>query len=81
MCRAFFLAVVSLWGSQVYAQLVEPNQIGVRMGHVHLVVRDVEAQKQFWTSVMGGTIVKNGPLELIQSRGAFIMLARSRTPG
>lgn len=59
------------------AQLAERNQIGVTMGHVHLVVRDVDAQKQFWTSVMGGTIVKNGPLELIQFPGVFIMLRKA----
>jgi len=56
------------------AQLVEPNQVGVRMGHVHLTVRDVEAQKQFWIGVMGGTLVKNGPLELIQFPGVYVML-------
>ena len=50
------------------------------MGHVHLTVRDVEAQKQFWTSVMGGTIVRNGPLELIQFPGVFVMLTKADAP-
>ena len=63
-----------LWVSPARAQLVEPNQIGVTMGHMHLTVRDVDAQKQFWIGVMGGTLVKNGPLELIQFPGVFIML-------
>ena len=63
------------------AQLVMPNQIGVRMGHVHLAVSDVEAQKQFWISVMGGTLVKNGPLELIQFPGVFIMLRQAAASG
>jgi catechol 2,3-dioxygenase-like lactoylglutathione lyase family enzyme len=62
------------------AQLVEPNQIGVRMGHVHLAVKDVDAQKQFWLSVMGGTLVKNGPLELIQFPGVYIMLRQAESP-
>ena len=62
------------------AQLVEPNQIGIRMGHVHLAVKDVEAQKQFWLSVMGGTLVKNGPLELIQFPGVYIMLRQAESP-
>jgi len=47
------------------------------MGHVHLAVKDVDAQKQFWISVMGGTLVKNGPLELIQFPGVFIMLRKA----
>ena len=54
-----------------------PNQVGVTMGHVHLAVTDVDAQKQFWTSMMGGTLVKNGPLELIQFPGVFIMLRKA----
>jgi len=71
------LAIALLWSTPAGAQLAEPNQIGVRMGHVHLAVKDVEAQKRFWISVMGGTLVKNGPLELIQFPGVFIMLRKA----
>ncbi len=59
------------------AQLVEPNQIGVRMGHIHLSVKDVAAQKHFWVSVMGGTLAKNGSLELIQFPGVFIVVSKA----
>lgn len=59
------------------AQLVEPNQIGLRMGLVHLAVKDLDAQKHFWVSIMGGTIVKNGGLELIQFPGVYILLSQS----
>lgn len=62
------------------AQLVAPNQVGVRMGHMHLAVRDVDAQKAFWIGAMGGTLVKNGPLELIQFPGTFIMLRKADAP-
>jgi len=75
---AFFAAAL-LCATPALAQLVEPNQNGVRMGHVHLVVKDVDAQKQFWIGIMGGTLVKNGPLELIQFPGAFIMLRKADT--
>lgn len=71
-----FLAIGILWVTPAVAQLVEPNQVGVRMGHVHLAVKDVDAQKQFWISVMGGTLVKNGPVELIQFPGVFVMLRK-----
>ena len=63
------------------AQLSMPNQLGVTMGHVHLIVKDVEAQKQFWTSVFGGVVVKNGPLELIQFPGVFVMLRQGEASG
>jgi len=70
------LAAAMLWAAPTAAQLAEPNQVGVTMGHIHLVVRDVDAQKQFWVSIMGGTVVKNGPVELIKFPGVFIMLRR-----
>jgi catechol 2,3-dioxygenase-like lactoylglutathione lyase family enzyme len=71
-----FLAFVVLSSTPAFAQLVEPNQIGLRMGHVHLAVTDVDAHKQFWVGVMGGTLVRNGPLELIQFPGVYIMLRK-----
>jgi catechol 2,3-dioxygenase-like lactoylglutathione lyase family enzyme len=79
MKRFAFLAIALLSVVPAHAQLVEPNQVGVRMGHVHLAVTDVDAHKQFWTTMMGGTVVKNGPLELIQFPGVFIMLRKVET--
>ena len=75
-----FLAIAVCSVAPVRAQLVEPNQVGVRMGHIHLAVKDVEAQRRFWISVMGGTLVRNGPLELIQFPGVFIMLRHDESP-
>ena len=69
-----------LSAAEAHAQLVEPNQVGVRMGHIHLAVRDVDAQRQFFTTMLGGTVVKNGPLELIQFPGVFIMLRKADNP-
>jgi catechol 2,3-dioxygenase-like lactoylglutathione lyase family enzyme len=69
-------AIAIFFAAPAFAQLVEPNQVGVRMGHVHLTVKDVDAQKEFWVSVMGGTVVKNGPLELIKFPGVYIMLRK-----
>src|SRR6266852_5423918 len=56
------------------AQLAPANDAGVTMGHIHLFVKDVEAQKKFWTVTMGGTVLQNGPLLLIQFPGVYIML-------
>lgn len=57
------------------AQLGERNRLGIRMGHVHLRVSDLEAQRHFWTAVMGGTVVRNGSLELIEFPGVYVILA------
>jgi catechol 2,3-dioxygenase-like lactoylglutathione lyase family enzyme len=64
-----------------HAQLAPPNDLGVTMGHIHLFVKDVEAQKHFWTAEMGGTIVQNGPLMLIQFPGVYIMLRQADPTG
>jgi len=63
------------------AQLAPPNSAGVTMGHVHLFVKDVEAQKKFWTATMGGTVVQNGALMLIQFPGTYIMLRQADPTG
>jgi catechol 2,3-dioxygenase-like lactoylglutathione lyase family enzyme len=59
------------------AQLAPFNYSGVTVGHVHLAVKDVEAQKQFWTNIMGGTFVKDGPLQMVQFPGLYVMLEQS----
>ena len=51
------LAVAILGAQPAQAQLAQRNQLGITMGHVHLVVKDVDAQKHFWVDVMGGTVV------------------------
>ncbi len=81
MKSLMILAVAVLWATSATAQLVEPNQVGVRMGHIHLAVKDVDAQKAFWTSMMGGKLVKNGPLELIEFPGVYIMLRKAEPAG
>ena len=73
----FLIAAAVLMAAPAVAQLAPPNPAGVTMGHVHLAVTDVDAQKQFFISMMGGTLVKNGPLELIQFPGVFIMLRKA----
>jgi catechol 2,3-dioxygenase-like lactoylglutathione lyase family enzyme len=71
------LSFVILSAAPLLAQLAAPNAEGVAMGHVHLAVRDVDAQKAFWAGIMDGVIVKNGPLEMIQFPGAFILLRKA----
>jgi catechol 2,3-dioxygenase-like lactoylglutathione lyase family enzyme len=63
------------------AQLAPANSAGVTTGHIHLFVKDVEAQKKFWTAEIGGTVVMNGPLMLIQFPGVYIMLRQADPTG
>src|SRR5437588_2968889 len=62
------------------AQLSAPNDAGVAMGHIHLAVRDVDAQKAFWIA-LGGVPAVNGRLQLIQFPGMFVMLRKAEPTG
>jgi len=69
------------WATPVLAQLAPPNDIGVALGHIHVAVKDVEAHQSFWTTALGGTLVTNGPLTLIQFPGIFVMLRQADSAG
>lgn len=74
-------AVTILIAAPAFAQLAAPNDAGVRMGHVHLLAKDVNAQKHFWIDMLGGKSVKNGPIEMIEFPGVFIMLRQGDPSG
>ena len=49
------LSLVVLWPlAASWSQVPAQNETGVAMGHVHLNVRDVEANRKFWIE-LGGT--------------------------
>jgi catechol 2,3-dioxygenase-like lactoylglutathione lyase family enzyme len=75
------LAGMLFAASPARAQLTMRNQLGLTMGHVHLTVKEVDAQKRFWLDLMGGVLVKNGPLELIQFPGVYVMLRQGEASG
>ncbi len=77
----FILAVTTLIPAGVSrAQLAAPNETGVTMGHVHLVVQDLEAGKKFWLA-MGGTPTKLGANEVIKFPGVLIFLRKGEPAG
>lgn len=62
------------------AQLASPGPSGVVMGHVHVVGRDLEAHRRFWTH-LGGRPTKNGTLEMIEFAGTFVNLRQGEPAG
>jgi catechol 2,3-dioxygenase-like lactoylglutathione lyase family enzyme len=62
------------------AQLPPPNDLGVRLGHIHVITKDMAAQKHFLSSI-GGTIVNNGPLTMAQFPGVSITLEQGEPSG
>ncbi len=75
------VALLTLITGSAQAQLMPPNGAGVTIGHVHLAVRDVEAHRRFWITMLDGIAVQNGPLSLIQLPGVYIMLRQAEPAG
>jgi catechol 2,3-dioxygenase-like lactoylglutathione lyase family enzyme/uncharacterized glyoxalase superfamily protein PhnB len=70
-----------LWSAiPAWAQLSPPNAAGVRMGHLHYHVRDVEANKRFWVS-LGGTPVAIHGIEAIRFPDVFVVLTKAESSG
>ena len=76
LLAAICVASTLLVSAPANAQLATPGPSGVAMGHIHLAVKDVAANQQFFTA-LGGTLVTNGTLQLIQFPGTFVMLRQA----
>ena len=57
---------------QASAQLASGNSTGVAMGHLHILTPDPSAQKKLWVDVLGGRLVKVGPLEFAAFPGVLV---------
>jgi catechol 2,3-dioxygenase-like lactoylglutathione lyase family enzyme len=75
--RWLFLLAVST--AFLNAQLAPPNDSGISMGHVHLIVSDPEAQKKLWVDVLGAQVTHSGTLELLKFPGILVVVAKART--
>lgn len=49
------------------------------MGHYHLMVPDVAAQKKLWIDVLGGQLSGNPGLEFVKFPGTFLILSQGST--
>src|SRR3954468_9096089 len=76
------IAVLGIVGGMapLSAQLAPPNSMGVSIGHVHVNAHDIAAQQRFWTQV-GGTLVHNGKIQMVQFPGMFINLRQQDPTG
>ena len=76
----FACAIAWLWSSPASAQLAAPGEGGVAMGHIHLVARELDASRRFFTA-LGGSPVQNGTLQMIQFPGVFILVRQAEPTG
>lgn len=75
-----WLALVAVSAGSLFAQLAPPNEAGISIGHVHLMLNDPEAQKKIWTGLFGAQVTHAGVLELLRVPGIFVIAAKARTP-
>jgi catechol 2,3-dioxygenase-like lactoylglutathione lyase family enzyme len=62
------------------AQLAPPNEDGITTGHMHLVVRNVQASKAFFVG-LGGSAVKLGQIEGVKFPGVVFLLRQGEPTG
>ena len=74
-------ALVFLLASPAYAQLATPNEAGVRYGHTHLNVSDIEVHKTLWVEHFGGVVVQKGPLTAVRLPGMLVALTEREPTG
>ena len=69
------LAVLVVWPfTASWAQLAPPNEAGVTMGHIHMLVRDVEAERKIWVG-LGGTALKIDGTDVVKFPGLFVFIS------
>jgi catechol 2,3-dioxygenase-like lactoylglutathione lyase family enzyme len=64
---------------RAFAQLPAPNDAGVSMGHVHLMLGDADSQKKLWVDVLGAQATHTGTLELLRLPGIYVITGKART--
>ena len=70
-------SAATVFAQLAFAQLAPPNDAGVSLGHIHLTVPDPDAQIKVWVDVLGATVSKDGPLNLIKLPGIFIIVTKA----
>ena len=78
MKRAILLALTLCVALTADAQVLPFNEAGVTMGHHHLLVPDVDAQKKIWIDALGGQPSGNGPLLFVKFPGVFVILTSGK---
>jgi catechol 2,3-dioxygenase-like lactoylglutathione lyase family enzyme len=75
-----WLLLIAAFAASAFAQLAEPNEAGVAMGHIHLQVNDLDAHKRIWVDLLGGQLTKSGTLEMIRLPGVYVLLQTPQAP-
>ena len=75
MKKLLVSGLVASFAMMAHAQVLPFNEAGVTMGHHHLMVPDVDAQRRIWVDVLGGEPSGNPPLLFVKFPGVFVILS------
>lgn len=75
MSRLLLSGLALCFAAIGHAQVLPFNEAGVTMGHHHLMVPDVDAQRRIWVDVLGGEPSGNPPLLFVKFPGVFLILS------
>ena len=78
MQRSIILACALGFATVAHAQVLPFNEAGVTMGHHHLMVADVDAQRKIWVDALGGEPSGNPPLLFVKFPGVFLILSNGK---
>jgi extradiol dioxygenase family protein len=81
MKSAFLPLLFLSVGLPALAQLAPPNAAGVTLGHIHLIVKDVDAERRFFIDMMGGVPVENDKISMVQLPGVFVIFTQGEPTG
>jgi catechol 2,3-dioxygenase-like lactoylglutathione lyase family enzyme len=80
LAAVLVIALLSTLAAPALAQLSAPNAMGVAMGHLHYVVRDVPANRKFWIA-LGGRSTKVGTADVVAFPDVLVFLSQGESSG
>jgi len=72
---------MSSFAALACAQPSSPNANGVSMGHVHLIVKNVQASKQLWLKLLGAAPASHAWLDGVSMPGMYVWFRQGEPVG
>lgn len=79
--RHFLLILCTVVAFPVLGQLADPDEAGIRYGHVHLNVSDVERHKALWMDHFNATEADRGALAAVAMPNTLILFSQTVPEG
>jgi len=74
----FTISFCLTFSSSAWAQLTPFNDLGVTIGHIHILTPDPEVHKKLWVDLFGAQVTKAGGLEIIKLPGTIILIMKAQ---